>query len=184
MINLLPNETQKQLRAARSNVKLINYILFSILAVIFLTIACFVTYLYLNNIDTTFKEANEVANQPTGQYALIKNQIDNTNTTITSSKNALNQQISYSNIITSIGSSLPEGVILDALSLNNESSFNNPIILRFKSTSADKKTAIEESLKKLPIFSTFTISTTENSNDQSYPIIFSANVTMNKVINQ
>ncbi len=49
MINLLPDETKRQLKAARLNTVLIKYIIFLVLAAIFLGAACGISYAVLSN---------------------------------------------------------------------------------------------------------------------------------------
>lgn len=183
MINLLPNETKKQFYAARSNTRLVNYILFLLIAIGFLSLACFTAFLYLNNIKTSINKSTSTTDQSI-QYTSIMNQIKDTNDTLSTAKNSLGQQISYSNILMSIGLALPDGVRLSSLSLNNNN-FGTPMILVFESRSINNRQAIIDSLSQLPIFSSFDIIATENKpNDTSgYSIIFNTNVVLSKVNN-
>ena len=55
MINLLPPEEKRQLRAARTNTLLLRYNLSLVGAVVFLGLAIGVTYVYLSNTKVTPK---------------------------------------------------------------------------------------------------------------------------------
>jgi Tfp pilus assembly protein PilN len=167
MINLLPNGTKQQIRAARTNAILLNYIIFLGLAIIFLALACAATYLILTN------EKNSATNQPKTTQS---SQTDNQST----AKDILDQQISYSNIITGIAAALPSGVILDKLSLSNNS-FNMPLTLQFYARSTDDAAKLKDNFKST-LFSNPSIqSTLTDSNGPSgYPNKITISVTINK----
>lgn len=183
MINLLPNETKKQIRAARTNVILINFVVYVSIAIAFLAAACAVTYFFINNSKTIAEKSNQTVSQTTTDaYNLAKSQANAINLSLTSAKTILDKQISYSSIITGIGAALPNGVIIDSLSLSN-STIGKPMVLRLLSRSASNETLITENLQKSSLFSNVTVQSTENveGDTSGYPVVFNINLIINKV---
>ncbi len=176
MINLLPYDLKKQTKAARMNVILLRYIVIIIASAIFLVLACAVTYYYLNADKTS---ANKPANNNTNSS--IQDQSNSFRTNLATTKNILDQQISYSDALTGIGAVLPVGAVLDTLTLT-DSSFGTTLNLQINAKTANIETKLKENIKNSALFSNYSYqSTTTNSNGQSeYPFTINISVTINK----
>lgn len=76
MINLLPQQEKKQIRAARTNVVLLRYSMLSFGAVIFLLGAVLVANFYLDTSEALAEEAIQDNVAKEGQYAQVKSQAE------------------------------------------------------------------------------------------------------------
>lgn len=168
MINLLPNETKQQIRAARTNSILIRYMIILGFAFTFLALACAATFLFLLNIE----ETNENGTKNTSQSS--------TNNQSTITKNILDQQVSYSELIMGIAAALPSGTILDSLSIN-DNALNAPMTLQIHARSTDDAAKLKDSFKP-PLFSNTNINST--TNDSSGPTDYHVKVTVSVTINK
>ncbi|MEI7539627.1 MAG: PilN domain-containing protein [Candidatus Saccharibacteria bacterium] len=159
MINLLPDETKQQIRAARTNVFLLKIIISLGCAVIYLAVVCTATYFIISN---------EKASPTTA--AIIK-RANTMQTSFNTAQSVIDQQISYSDIITNLASALPTGMILDKLSLNN-ATLDSPIDIQLHASDEDNVPLLKQNLQKLAQFSNYNLqSVTSDSNAvPGYPI--------------
>jgi len=182
MINLLPDETKKQLRAARINVTLARYLIFLAFASGFLVLACGTSYLFLmNSRPSNTKPVSSTNQTETAAYDAAKAQYSTFTTSFSTAKTILDQQVSYSDIITSIGASLPTGVIIENLIIDG-TKINSPITIQVKAKSADDAPKMKENFEKSTMFKSFSIqSVTTTQNDPSgYSVAISISLTINK----
>jgi len=100
---------------------------------------------------------------------------------IATAESILSRQMPYSDIIMSIGSSLPFGVIVDKISFN-ESSISGDVEIEFRAKSANVTPELIAGLQKSPMFSNVTaqpaILSTGNSPD--YPVLITCVLSINK----
>lgn len=132
MINLLPPNEKKQLRAARANVLLLRYNLLVLGALIFLVVGLSGVYIYL----TTQKQAAELTIQENAKreskYSTVKQDAEKFRSELNSAKNILNSQVSYSKAFIRFSSLFPESTALkDKIDLN-ESIYAAPVALVVK----------------------------------------------------
>lgn len=181
MINLLPPTSKQQLKAARANIVLINYLLLMGFAVVFLAAACFVSYLFL--VDTKTTAENLIKNNQSIKSTNTSSINNSTlmNIEFTNAKSIIDQQVTYSDIILSIGTSLPEGVVIDSLSLNSNS-FGSPITIKAHARSYDDTAVLKTNFQSSSQFSNFSMgSQIMNQNSISgYPVEFSFEITVNR----
>ncbi len=172
MINLLPIETKKQLRAARTNVMLANFLIITSFAAGFLMLAFAATYLFLlNQKDVATKQSK------TTQQTSINFQAN----ALPTAGNILSQQTLYSNIVLGIANMIPSGVILDKLPLD-ESTLGTAITLQFYASSTEKANLLKQAVQASPLFSSVSIQPTivgGSSAPSEYPIAISISATIN-----
>ena len=181
MINLLPDETKQEIRAARTNITLINYMIFLGLALVFLVLACSTTYLLLLNSEET-NEKNAAANQSKiTPYSSVEAQANALTGSLATAKNVLDQSVSYSNVIIGIAAALPAGTTLDSLSLNN-GTFGVPITLKMHSNSSDVTKLEKNFNSNTALFSGYKLQPVGQHDSSGYPITIS--ITINKGVAQ
>ena len=182
MINLLPDETKKQLRAAHSNVILIRYLVILGAAATFLVLAFAVSYYFIFNIKSANNTADNNSQSTTILYSSAKKQLTALQSSLSTAKNILNQQISYSDVITNIATILPSGIVINKLTLTNN--LTGPIAtFKALATSANGAAEIKENFTKSLLFSNYSETITNNQNDPSgFPVQVSISVTLNKGI--
>lgn len=182
MINLLPYENKKQIRAARMNLILIKCLLFLTFAIIFLIISCTGAYFFLKNIDDLKKDQDDTSiNINDSKYSTIINQASVAQSDLLLTNNILNQQVKYSKIITSLANSLPSGVLLDGLLVNN-SSINSTVVINLLASSSDKGQETVNNLNNSNIFYNASIVSNipNQANPLGYPFLITINITINK----
>jgi len=179
MINLLPKTEKNEIHAARTNIVLFNYIIFLVIAIVFLVITCVSLYFLLNDVKKSAEtQANDRISNSQGSKG---NQIGTVGETIASAQTILNRQINYSDVITSIGSALPYGVIVDKISLS-ENLLNEQLEVEFWAKSARVAPELIANLQKITIFfgieSQQPILSTGNSPD--YPVLITCKMMINR----
>jgi hypothetical protein len=181
MINLLPTETKNQLRAAHANVALVKYFVILSAGVVFLALACGVSYFILINVKNTNEETKENQQNTNSAYVTAKKQFDEMSADMLAAKNILGQQVLYSNIITGLASALPSGVIMDGLTLS-ASNISSPVILKAHAISDSTVSQLRSNLMKSALFNSSDVQSSGDgeSATSGYPIAITITVTINK----
>jgi len=180
MINLLPDSSKKQIRSARMNVNLISYIITLCFAVIFLSLVCFISYLILNDSKTAAEKI--ITNNQSTSSAInspLDSQIGTMNTNFSVAKNIFGKQISYSNIIMSLGSVMPSGVVIDSLSFDSNT-ISSSITIKARAKSSENVTTLKSNLQSSTLFSNSNVGNISNSQTDTtgYPAEFSIVLTI------
>lgn len=170
MINLLPYDNKKQLRAARHNVILAKCLGFLLAGIVFLTISCVVTYKLLKTDGITAhpsiaEDYISNTNQPP-----ITDEMDSIGPELATAKIIINSRTSYSDIITEISSTLPDGAIIDTISINN-SSPGQPSMLYIRTKDQNIGQQVKNKLTKSKLFSSPKIVNVTSAKDSTsdYP---------------
>lgn len=176
MINLLPKNAKNEINAARLNIVLVNYFIFLILAITFLAISCTSIYLLLNDMKKTANDSlaiNQIASSKVSMNGDI-------GATIATAQSILNRKINYSDVVISIGQSLPYGVVVDKISLN-DSLLYSPLTIEFRAKSARVTSELLANLNKQSMFANISAkpSIVSTGNSPDYPVLITC--TMNIV---
>jgi len=178
MINLLPAEEKKQIRAARMNVVLLRYNLLLVGGVIFLVAATALASFYLVNIKQTAEKSIQENTAREGSYAEIKTKADQFRSELSNSKSILDGQISYAKAALAISKLLPQGTALTELKLS-EQSFSTPLVMNVNITDEASALALINNFKNSPLFSNVTKGKISIGSG-TYPYIMELTVTMSK----
>jgi len=181
MINLLPDETKASIRAARTNTTLIKYLIFVGFSSLFLAMACATSYLILNDSKTNAEKTISNVQTKNSSYSPVTKKADEFVLNLSKAKVILDEQISYSEIITGLANSLPSDVILESpLSLSNDT-IGAPMPLRAYAKTSNSEPTLKSNFQKSSIFSNYSLqSVTNNSGSSDYPFLISFNITINK----
>lgn len=182
MINLLPDETKKSIRAARTNTTLIKYTIFIGFSSLFLALACMTSYLILNDSKLTAEKTITNFQTKNNSYSPVTKQADDFILNLTKAKAILDEQISYSAIITGIANALPSGVILESPLTISSSTIGTPMALKAYAKTSSSATALKSNFQKSSIFSNYSLQSVENNSvgSSEYPYLISFNITINK----
>lgn len=155
MINLLPPDDKKQIRAGRTNVVLVRYNLLIVFSVIFLTAAIGFAYYYLTTAREIAQAAIIESTRKEGSYAAVKTEADSFRSELSNAKTILDDQTSYAKAALNIAKLLPTGTALNSLKLDKQS-FSTPLIMTVNI--ADEQAAIDllNNFKSSPLFSSVT----------------------------
>lgn len=144
MINLMPYDLKKQTNAARANTVLTIYIIISLFAVSFLALACYTTYTIINSSPETSTDSSATSQQD-----------------INTSKIILDQQISYSDVLSSLSSILPAEVAIDSLS-TSDIAIDKILTVKVRAKNEAAINTVQINIQSLRIFSNYKLI----SNDQ------------------
>ena len=187
MINLLPYEEKKQLKAARSNSSLIKYLFLLIFAAVFLSGICVTFYFILENsrpapiTTSTTVSTSSAQSDSTSGYNQARIQATQINNDFQNDKAILDKQVSYSAIIIAIGQALPDGTKISDLEINS-SSIDSGINLKIFAKTSDVQKTIKDNFSKSSILSNFNLKSVESgqSNPSGYPVTINATVSVNR----
>lgn len=182
MINLLPDDSKKQIRAARSNVILMNYVVIIILAVVFLVGVFAAVYIVLTNTKSNAETVIKDNRSRTTSYGTVQQQTAALKQGLASSKLILDQEVVYSKVLTGIAGAMPSGVVINNLTLT-PTTLGSPITLQaYAKTTADAL-ELKDSFQKSPLFSNVSFQSLTPgvaSIASGYPIGISLSLVINK----
>lgn len=180
MINLLPDDAKRQIKAGRTNVVLVRYIIFLMFAVLFLVVISVAVYLLLMNNKATAEQAIKVDSSKDSSYLSVQAQADSLRANLATAKSILDSEIVYSKVITGIASALPSGVIIDSLTLDS-TKFGVPIELKLRALTTQDALKLKTSFQNSSLLSNFKLgSLSSDGSNSSYPVTANITVTINR----
>ncbi|HSE61353.1 MAG TPA: PilN domain-containing protein [Candidatus Saccharimonadales bacterium] len=156
MINLLPPETKRQARAARMNVTLYRYCTLVVTTALLLGVVFTVGFWATAN-DKELADRIKAENQTAAQeYAKTKTAAEEFAKNLATAKTILGSDVSFSDLIFSIAAVIPQGVVLNNLTLGSTTptttNTNAPIDISGRAMSYDRAVNLKNSLENSPIF--------------------------------
>jgi hypothetical protein len=182
MINLLPPEEKRQLRAAQSNVLLLRYNEALVFAVAFLVIALGVVYVFLNNTSTVAQKTITDNKAKVVDYAPIQAQASQFRANLATAKQILDGEVTYSKVILEIAKLMPSGTVLQNLGLDS-STFGTSTQLIALAKDYPTALSLKDSFQKSTLFSDVhfdSITSTTGGTDNTYPMVVTLDVTIKK----
>lgn len=181
-MNLLADESKKEIRAARTNVKLVSYMVVLGLGVAFLAAISVGIYFFLTNSKSEAEQLISQGRTKTATYTSIEAQGQALRNSLANAKTILDQEVIYTKILTSIAALIPAGIVLDSINLS-PATIGAPITLQFYAKTTQDTLALKDSFQASPLFSSVsfqTLSSTTAGQSSDYPVSASLNVTINK----
>ncbi len=171
MINLLPSEDQKQLRAARSNALLLRYVVISPLLIVFLVAEMVVIYFVMNATQDANKKTITDNAARTAEYADTKKEADSYRANLQVAKSILNTQVPYTKILVAIAQKLPNGATVEQISVDS-SALTTPTTLKLHVASYAQAVEVKNKLQTIevnskPIFTDAKIQKTSHISDEN-----------------
>ena len=183
MINLLPPEEKRQLRAARTNTLLARYNILLLGAVAFLSIATAVVYLYLTGTKAAADQVVRENSIQTSQYASVLTEAQQFRSNLAIAKRILDREITYTQVLINIAQVMPEGVVLQSLVLD-ATTFGSETTLTAQARNYDRALAFKDALQNSPYFSEAHFQSVDDTATGGYPLAISLNVTISEEITQ
>lgn len=182
MINLLPEDNKKELKAARMNVVLFRYNIMTLIAVGILLLALGGFYAYLTTTKASAEAAQVDNEREASRYNKTKKDAEEYRANLTKAKQILANQVNYTSVIFSITKLLPSGVILDNINLTAQD-FGNQTTITAKAKDYTAVSKLKENFEKPdgPFSNVYfqTIDSPEGG-DKDYPLNVSISVKINK----
>jgi Tfp pilus assembly protein PilN len=183
MINLLPPEDKRQLRAARTNSLLVRYNILLLGVAVFLAVAIGLTYILLSNSKST-AEQQMIENQAkAAQYAEVERKAQLFRSNLTTAKQILDAEVNYSSVLLKIAAVMPSGTILDRLNLD-ASTFGTPTTFVAQVRDYDTALRLKAAFENSDLFTdvNFQSITATTGGQTAYPLNVTLNVTIKKEV--
>jgi hypothetical protein len=181
MINLLPYEYKQEIRAGRTNVLLVRYIMILIAGAIVLSGLTVGTYFTLNSTKQN-AEIKVAENQSrVNEYQSVKIQADSFRADLATAKNILDNNVSFSKLIYKIAETVPRNVILSDLALDPKT-FGSSLTMTASAKTFSDATKLKDSfIKNDQIFSNVQLQTIRSeSTEDTYPVKVNISVVINR----
>ncbi|NLA43115.1 hypothetical protein GX865_03100 [Candidatus Saccharibacteria bacterium] len=184
MINLLPKERIRQINAARQNTQLLRYVLATAIT-LGLAIAIHAATLGLlqsaenSNLVTSEENQKRVEN-----YREVRKQSEEYVENLKIAKSVFDKRTPYTDAIAKIANTLPEGVILQNITLSPEF-IGKPTTLTAKANSYESSIKLKDNFKNSNIAEDVSIILIGNQGDgeivdSNYPFLVTINLTYTK----
>lgn len=180
MINLVAPDEKKQLRAARHNHTLANYLTIFFLSVLVL-VGVFGVGFYITLAETEAAVAQKAQNDQSAQtFANTRKAADDFAKDLLVAKTILESDVRFSQLISDIAAVIPSGVILSNLTFTSQAG-DAPLTINAKAKSYDGTITLKNSLETSPIFENVqiisaTTSAGQDAEADDYPINISVSV--------
>jgi Tfp pilus assembly protein PilN len=185
MINLLPDETKRQLHAARTNVILVRYTGVILIAFLFLVFIIVGSSLLLAQSKASADLLVESNSADASIYGETQQTITELSSNLSGARALLDSRISYASFLRSLGSQMPAGTVIEAIELTPQSFTGSPVTLKVFAESAEATVALREQLQSSAQFSNINLtSISENGGIENYPVTASLSLTIEQGVGQ
>jgi len=186
MINLMPDNDKVEIRAARVNVVLLRYIIVIAIAFAFLALLLAGSYVVLTQTKASAEQLIDSNDTKAAVFSSTKAQVDSLSAGLAETKTLLDQEVLYSNTLVNIGQQLPQGTVLDKLTLDAGSFAGTPVALKIYAKSTEATVALREKFQTSPLFSNVNFESVSDTSGgiTGYPVSVSLTLTLNKAVAQ
>jgi Tfp pilus assembly protein PilN len=185
MINLMPPDVKKELRAARMNVALLHYITVIFISTVFLALVLWGAFILLGQIQDSSKRLIEANDTKAEVYSQTKQQVDSLSAGLAEAKGILDQEILYSNVLVNIAQQMPAGTIIDKITLDETSFRGTPLTLKVYAKTSGDAVALRDRFQSSAFFSDVNFqSVSDASGVNGYPVSATLTVTLDRSISQ
>ena len=184
MINLMPTDAKKEIRAARINVILARYIVLAFLTFLFLLAVLGFGYYILTSVKIGAE--NVLQNNYTEVQASTdaNSQVQQFQASLANANTVLTNDIDYPKVLERIAALLPDGVVIGSLTLSSNS-FGTPTTLQALAKTNGGATDLQTKLQGSAFFTNVSLQSISTTNtDPAYPVTASFSLTINKGIAQ
>lgn len=186
MINLLPPEDKRQIRAARTNTLLVRYNILLLCAVAFMFLAIGGVYIYFRTAKASAEQTISDNESKVAGFNAVKSQAEQFKSNLSIAKQILDKDVTYTSVILKISNLLPSGVVLDNLNLDS-ATFGTATTLTARAKNYNDAIALKNAFQNSDIFSDVhfqSISTGDSSSDagasSAYPVTINLSVVIKK----
>lgn len=180
MINLLPYETKKQLKAARNNMILVRYLITLFIAMAFLGLLILGAYYILLDSKNTAEMSIAKVQTNNSSYSPSVSTSSSFNDDLKIANKILNQQTSYSTLLLELAKSIPADTILESPIVINRSTIDLPLTLKaYSKNSTDD--SLSKSMQNSKFFQNYSLKSLNSSSSlKNYPYLITFSININK----
>lgn len=187
MINLMPTEAKRQLRAARVNLILFRYSVVMVLTIIALGVV-FAGSHFLLTISKDGSQALLDANQERAlAYRDTQAQVTALGANLGDAKIQLDQESSYTNVLRNIAGLMPAGTTMQSLDINDAAiNGSTPIEIQVYAVDGDAIVALRQNFQNSPFFTSVNVEniSEDTGGVEGYPASGSMKLTLTKAVTQ
>lgn len=183
MINLLPDQTKREIKAARMNVALLRYNFFTLGAIGILALFCLMFYLILNSSHRDALSTSSDNAQKAATYDSVRKKADEYRSNLALASQIIDRGVKYTDVIIEITKLIPKGVTMDSLSLT-ATSFGQQTSFTAHAKGYEEATQLKSNFQSSKVFTNVFFQSLTLQNDQSspgYPISISLSAKLNKL---
>ncbi len=183
MINLLPDENKKVIRAGRMNRLLMRYVFLSGIALGVLLVVMMIAWLLLDNIKQSAQARIDNSGSSNTTLANDVVAMNNFRQNLSRAKQILDSQINYSGVILRYASAIPKGVVIDKLDLD-PTIVGKQITFTANVKDSESVLSLKESLTGSPYFDDvhFTEISSDAASSAGYAFTVQISVTVNRLL--
>jgi Tfp pilus assembly protein PilN len=152
MINLLPVESKKQIRAARNNHVIRRYYSLLLITAALLVIVFGIGFKVTFDQEASYISIKGQNEKEVAKFESVRKAAQNFSSDLDVAKTILASDVRLTTTITSIASVIPSGVILSNLSLNTQDTTNAPLTINARAKTYDQALELKNNLEASPIF--------------------------------
>ncbi len=169
MINLLPDRMKKDIRVAHTNTILLNYSIAILFLGVLVAIVFGTGFWLLHNEKNAVENGLASQNAKIAQYKPVSDKANKFRNDLQIAKAILGNEVSYSQLLTTFGSDMPAGAIIEDFSISsaNLSNRNEPIPIRARTNSYSAALSLKDSLEKSILFEDVKIESIQRPEDVS-----------------
>lgn len=189
MINLLPDEAKRDIRAARMNVILLRYNLLAAGAAALMVLVCLIFYIILRDNQSQALNTTNDNNAKAASFANVRKDATEYRDNLTLASKIIENGVSYTNVIIAITKLIPSGVVLDNLTLS-ALTFGQPTTFTGHAKSYETAAKLKENFQTSKIFSDVyfqsltTSGTGTGGSGNAYPVALMLNAKLSKTAAQ
>lgn len=182
MINLLPEDRKAEIRAGRTNILLLRYIVITASAVVVLGGLLVGSYVVLDAAKQGAQLKVSENQSRVSAYNDVRSQADSFRADLATARTVLNDNISFTKLIYKIANLVPQNVVLDDLTLD-PATFGSDMTMNASAKTFADAGKLKDSFKgSSDVFSKVQLQSlsSDTSSGSSYPVKITLTVVINK----
>lgn len=183
MINLLPPEVKREIRAGQANILLLRYCVTTLVLAAFLGVAIIGVFYIIHISHDSVEREVQKSNQKIASYKSTEREYTEFSTNLATAKAIISKDVRYSSISQKIGKALPQNVILESLTLD-AGKFGTPLVLNARGKSYDDAIALKTKLEESSLFNDVHLVSVAQSNTEDGKSIYPISIAISVVIRQ
>jgi hypothetical protein len=184
MINLLPDDIKREIRAARMNVILLRYNLLILSALGMMITLCLLFYIILQSTQSHAVSTSNDNSEKAASFASVRKEADEYRNNLSIASKILDNSLPYTTVIFQITKLLPTGVNLDGLSLN-ASDFGQQVVFSAHARGYAQATQLKQNFQNSNLFTNvFFQNLVDNGATSSTPVDYPIGITISAKLNK
>ncbi|QHN43152.1 type IV pilus assembly protein PilN [Candidatus Mycosynbacter amalyticus] len=192
MINLLPPESAKQLRAARHNTLLLKYVVGLGITLGLIVLVYGATFVLMKSTELANNASSAASKQKIANYNQAAAEAKAYTANLSMAKSIFDTEVSYTTALHKIAAALPSGTVIEALNLS-PTTIGTPSTLTLLAKTKQDALNVKPALEAHKIANGITIASLNEgkdsaqaaptaASDQTYPVTLNLNLTFDKTV--